>query len=325
MALDHYVPQVHLRNFYDPNLGERMHGVNKTTLKYFPCSSESQCRLKDYSTTPYLDKPRAIEAFLRGVEPFYNGAVAAIQSGTVGVKDIYVIAGFVASIASCAPAAVRLVQAPVQNLANQMFERFAKTAKDLPKVPDALGGGTLSELIERGMISVEMDRLYPKAIATSSILETTTSFGNTKWDILDNRHEDSPFFTSDFPLAIEDTGPGKRLNRIVPLTPYLAIRIYPPEIIGEVDFDFPNFGYRRLQPSRDEVRRLNTLIVQCAETTVYYSRKPDWLISFVKRHSNAQLQNVLRIVQIGGAIHRLTHLSIGLRSDKDAQAPQTES
>ena len=33
--LDHYVPQVHIRRFYPPGLGERLYAIRKSDLKRF--------------------------------------------------------------------------------------------------------------------------------------------------------------------------------------------------------------------------------------------------------------------------------------------------
>ena len=47
MPLDHYVSQVHLKNFYSPKLGELMYAIRKSDLKEFTPNSESVCRIDD--------------------------------------------------------------------------------------------------------------------------------------------------------------------------------------------------------------------------------------------------------------------------------------
>ena len=69
MALDHYVSQVHLKQFYSPSLGELMYATKKSDLKSFQCNSKSVCRIEGNSSNYYLTNDRAIEDFLRGVEP----------------------------------------------------------------------------------------------------------------------------------------------------------------------------------------------------------------------------------------------------------------
>jgi hypothetical protein len=75
MALDHFVSQVHLKNFYAENLSKRkMYATRKSDLKQFPCGSEDVCRIEDGSTSQYLDEPRLIEEFIKPVEKNYNQA-----------------------------------------------------------------------------------------------------------------------------------------------------------------------------------------------------------------------------------------------------------
>src|SRR5271166_4414355 len=61
----------------------------------------------------------------------------------------------------------------------------------------------------------------------SNILHHTSVFGNSPWDILHNGEADNPFFTSDYPAAIQVVDLNTPINRIVPLAPDLAIRIKP--------------------------------------------------------------------------------------------------
>ncbi len=60
MALDHYVSQVHLRQFYSPLLGELMHATKKSDLKSFRCNSKSVCRIEQNSTNRLLKNPLAM-------------------------------------------------------------------------------------------------------------------------------------------------------------------------------------------------------------------------------------------------------------------------
>jgi hypothetical protein len=65
MPLDHYVSQVHLRQFYSPALdGKQMYGFRKRDGHVFPRSSKDVCRVQDGSTNEYLLKDRIIEEFL---------------------------------------------------------------------------------------------------------------------------------------------------------------------------------------------------------------------------------------------------------------------
>lgn len=50
MPLDHYVSQVHLKNFYSPKLQCLMYAIRKNDLKFFKTNSDSVCRIDNGST-----------------------------------------------------------------------------------------------------------------------------------------------------------------------------------------------------------------------------------------------------------------------------------
>lgn len=83
MPLDHFIPQVHLRNLYSTDDKGRL-------------GTENVCRRPDGSTNLYLHEPRAIEEFLERIEPNYNAALDAVRNRAIEVEHVYVIAGFVA-------------------------------------------------------------------------------------------------------------------------------------------------------------------------------------------------------------------------------------
>ena len=156
----------------------------------------------------------------------------------------------------------------------------------LPPPPPQLGNTTLTELLRDGAVKVTIDPKYPQAIGISSILERTAHFGNFKWEVLHNDFDDSPFFTSDFPAAIEKTDDPRILNRIVPLSPNLALRIKPDLTLDKdrLDFSFTNFGYRSRKVGRKELMKLNRLIVRCAEDSVFYRDDHPWVRPFVTKN-----------------------------------------
>jgi hypothetical protein len=123
-------------------------------------------------------------------------------------------------------------------------------------------------------------------------LQHTAAFGNFKWEILSNDIADSPFFTSDFPAAIEKSDDPRIFNRIVPLAPDLAIRIRPDLAIerGQADFSFANFGCRIRNISHAELFQLNRLIVRCAEETVFYRDDNPWVKPFVAKNRQYRIE-----------------------------------
>lgn len=62
MSLDHYVSQVHLKNFVSPVLGHSLYAIRKSDLKPFTPTAQSICRIEDGSTNSYLREERAVES-----------------------------------------------------------------------------------------------------------------------------------------------------------------------------------------------------------------------------------------------------------------------
>lgn len=291
MPLDHYVSQVHLKNFYSPVLGERMYAIRKSDLKCFTPNAGGVCGIHNGSTNAFLREDRAVEEFLKTIEPNYNSAVENLRAGEIDDNCIYTIAGFVAYVSTCSPGGMRVRSDPLKNLVEVTAEMM--DAKGLiPPPPPELGGASLSELLRSGAVNITVDPKYPQAIGIASILKSTASFGNFKWDILRNDFANSPFFTSDFPAAIEETDDPRVLNRIVPLSPDLAIRIRPDLAIEsrKTDFTFGNFGYRTCDISHMELVHLNRLIVRCAEEMVFYRDDRPWVQRFVAKNRQYRIE-----------------------------------
>ena len=94
MPLDHYVSQVHLKQFFSPALGSRLYATKKSDLKSFQCHSKDVCRIQDGSTNANLADERAIEDSLLGVEPNYDASIAKLRQGEIDQACIAAIAGF---------------------------------------------------------------------------------------------------------------------------------------------------------------------------------------------------------------------------------------
>lgn len=292
MPLDHYVSQVHLRKFHSPALGERMYAIRKSNLKPFTPDPGAVCGINDGSTNAYLRVNRAIEDFLKSIEPNYNAALDKLIADEVDYQCVYTIAGFVAYVIACSPAGMRIQSEPLSGAVEDM-NAVMDARGELPLSPAELGGASLTELLREGAVKVTIDPKYPQAIGITKIVQLLATFGNSKWEILRNDFDDSPFFTSDFPVAIEETSDPHVLNRIVPLAPNLALRIRPDLTLDRDqrrDLSFANFGYRRRSPGREELVSLNRLIVRCAEETVFYRDDHPWVRPFVARNRHYRIE-----------------------------------
>lgn len=304
MPLDHFVSQVYLKNFYSPELGNRMHALRKSDMKAFTPDAYSVCRIPDGSTNSYLIQERTIEEFLKGIEPKYNEVLGRIAADAFDAECIYVVAGFIAYVVTCSPAGMRIQSQPLQKSVTETGRLLDKMGKIGPP-PSELGGASLTDLLNSGAVYMEIDPKYPQAVGITSILNLTSSFGNFSWEVLFNEYEDSPFFTSDFPVAIEKTSDFRVLNRLVPLSPTLAVRVHPniAHDTSKQDFSFSGFRHRIRHPSRQEISKINTLLVRCAETTVFFRDNREWVSRFVGKNSRFRIApQTVRLQQNGGIL-----------------------
>jgi hypothetical protein len=116
MPLDHYISQVHLKNFYSPVLDGLMYAIRKSDLKRFATRSQDVCRIEDNSTNSYLREDRAIESFLKDIEPHYNASLNNLRANKIDSESILSIAGFLAYVITCSPAAMRIQSAPMKSM-----------------------------------------------------------------------------------------------------------------------------------------------------------------------------------------------------------------
>jgi len=302
MALDHYVSRVHLKQFSSPGLGgELMHAIRKSDLEKFPCHRKDVCRIEAGSDNPYLEPPRIIEEFLTCIEPAYDEALENLRSGNLIADTVLAIAGFVSFVITCSPTARRINSPPLKKFIEQESFKLDQSGV-LPPPPKELGGVSLTEMLKDGTIKIELDDKYPEAIGITSIVDRTILFGNSDWDILINNHDDSPFFTSDFPVAIEPSDNPSIINRLVCLAPNLAVRIRPSRDPKrrKGGLGFPNFGSQTVIISRHEVCEINQAIVRCAEDLVFFRDDRAWVETFIKKNARFRVDMETKTQLIGG-------------------------
>jgi hypothetical protein len=291
MALDHYVSQVHLKRFYSPMLDELMYAMRKSDLKRFTPKAKDVCRIEDGNTNDFLVEPRVIEDFLKPVESRYNAAVSAFETGKPDQEAIYVLAGFVSYILTCSPGAMRINSGPLK--ANvEAAAKLLQAMGRIPPPPQNVGGKDLADLLEAGKVKFDIDPKFPQAVGVANILQRVAMFGNFKWDVLINEHQDCPFFTSDFPVANEASANPRLLNRIVPLTPTVAVRIQPDINLDHdaVTYEFRHFSHNRRKVKRQEAARINRLLVQSAEDTVFFHDDQPWVASFIEKNRDYRIE-----------------------------------
>jgi hypothetical protein len=178
----------------------------------------------------------------------------------------------------------------------------------LPRAPRVLGKKTLTQLLADGAAQIEIDPKYPQAVGISTICNRVALWGNSSWEILQNDDASSPFFTSDYPVALEARD-ARLANWIIPLAPDLAIRIVPDVRLQEItpDLSFSNFSCRRRTPHRAELVQINRLIVRSAEDMVFYRDDLPWIPTFIGKNRYYRIDVVTeRIPQARGFLNVAT-------------------
>jgi hypothetical protein len=319
MPLDHYVSQVHLRNFYSP-AGKFLYAMRKDGHAPFKTAAHSVCRIEDGNSNRYLQQDRAVEEILKLVEPVYNVAVSNLRSGKWDQQSIFSIAGFLSYILTCSPTAMRLA---VPMLTKQIERTAAVAEKNglLPRAPESLGRKTMTELLAEGAVRLTVDPKYPQAVGTTIIPRHISIFGNSHWEVLHNDLTDSPFFTSDFPVALEARADDAPAGRIVPLAPDLAVRIIPEPRFGRlpIDHTFSNFSMKTRMLRSSDVRRINQLIVRCAEDTVFFREDHNWIAAFIRRNRSYGMTTDVVEKAVSRGYVTIARTRIGIRSDKPIQ------
>jgi Protein of unknown function (DUF4238) len=298
MPLDHYVSQVHLKNFYSP-ITNRLFAFRKSDLKFFQPRSQDVCRIEDGSANAYLNNDRAIEEFLQDIEPKYNAMLASLRRREINRECIHTAAGFAAYIACCAPAAMRIHAEPLKGTL-EATARLLDRRGLLTKAPPGLGNKSITELLDEGIIHFDVDHKYPQALGISSIKERLSDWGNSYWEILHNEEPDTQFLTSDFPLAIEPR-PDNAVNTIVPLAPVLAIRIIPDVQRAPAvrDLSFTHFRHRHRILGRQAAIQINRLVVKCAEDIVFSHDERNWIAGFVAKHRRCRIEAAVDLIPDG--------------------------
>jgi Protein of unknown function (DUF4238) len=299
VPLDHYVSQVHLRNWYSPQLGELLCACRKVDFKHFPARSEDICRIEGGNTNPFLAEPRGIEEFIKAVERPYYQTLAKIRDDKIDDDAVYCVAGFIAYLRICSPAGMRINVRPVEEMVKSVGIALAKAGR-LPPPPASLGGKSAVDLLESGAVAPQVDPQYPQAIGVVNYGRTVTTIGNGNWEFLLNFHERDPYFTSDYPIAIEPQSGMAPIVNVVPLAPDLAVRVVLDRKRGDADTKFSNLTYIRRGQKRQAVLDVNRRLVRCAETLVFYRDNYEWVDRFIDKNRRYRIEPITEMHTVAG-------------------------
>lgn len=275
MALDHFISQTYLRKFALPQLSGHLFAVRKTDLFEFTPRTQDVCRIEEGNTNPFLNEPRAIEEFLRVTEPRFNEAVKKIEDAKIDRDALSVVAGLAFYFALCSPTAARLGSSTLRAMVKEEAKILDKKG-EIPPPPEALKAKSITELIDKGELLVDIDQKYPQGLGIQNIIRTSRILGNSHWELIRNDLAYSPFLTSDYPIVlVEGSFPGV-MDKIFPLTPSIAIRFHldpRTKALRDEALEFPNFSYSETKCSYERVRKINSKIAKCAESLIFANHK----------------------------------------------------
>lgn len=302
MSWDHYVSPVHLKRFLSPGLKDGLYALRKSDLSLTTPRPREVCRVEENGLLPDAPVGSAIEAVLSGIESNYNRSVNKLLANQLDEECIRTLAGFAACVTVGSPAG-RRIQAEALRL------QFERGTMDV-----AVPGGACEPASPLGQgfnPALRENQALPFGQA-SGIAALIAEFGNADWDILINDFDDRPFFTSDYPVAVEATPDPRVLNRVVPLAPKLAVRIRPrvPEDRSDTDLSFSAFGSRTWRLSRDEVVKVNRMVVRCAEDLVFFRDHKQWVTKFVERNRGFRVEIRPKQVRLEDGLHLLDLMQV---------------
>jgi Protein of unknown function (DUF4238) len=300
MPKDHYVAQTYLKHFLAPGLGNRMHAYNKAKLKHFTPTTDSICRDEGWDTNPYFEDNRAVDKYLRIVEPKWNRGVENIQDLLKYEEVKFFMAGYIAVLASCTPASIRMLTYATEQIVAASGEMLARQIQTHPeRFPDIkpLPSKTFEKIMRTGGIAATVDSKHTHARVIQNLVDMQWRFYKSPWMILENETE-SPFLSSDFPVAYYYPKPQNPVAyRFVPISPRYAILINPS--LDENDRKMPKplpHGYPlttvdicAVKPAFTKL--LNKLTVQGAEQFVISAYDDPWILRLVKKYKDWKMDS----------------------------------
>jgi hypothetical protein len=208
------------------------------------------------------------------------------------------VAGFIAYLRICTPAGMRINVRPAEVAVKSVAIAMAKAGRLPP--PASFGGKSAADLLESGAVRPKVDPQYPQAIGVANYERSVAIIGNARWELLLIFQEHDPYFTSDYPIAIEPQDGDGPINNVVPLAPDLAVRVILDRKLNNPDLTFSNLTYVRRGQKRQAVLDVNRRLVRCAEELVFYRDNHEWVDRFIEKNRHYRIKPITKMVAVGG-------------------------
>ncbi|MEX0969524.1 MAG: DUF4238 domain-containing protein [Paracoccaceae bacterium] len=291
MPLDHYVSKVHLKQFLGNSGTLLLNAIRKSDGKIFTPRTKDICRELDGNTNPYLAYDRAVEEFLKSIEPAYEPCLSRVSKDELDWQSRKVFAGFLAYIGIYTPAALRMSDTPTRAMLEREVEILEKQGMFSDLEPPALPefqSKAPSQLLKEGLIKFEIDPKHQQALATLGLMEITEKLANCDVTIVVPRGN-GRFLTSDFPSVILEYVENKYAQQFLPLSPKIGLVFHTHtfEAAGDPRHQVYKIGSKMVQ-------KINNEIIKAAEDLVFSSRNHQWLRSVVNEFKDFRTELVVQ-------------------------------
>ncbi len=192
MSKDHYIAQTYMKHFIDAENNNNLHVYDKQTSNYFTPSTKNICSSEGWDTNPYFKNDRAVEIFLNAVEPQWDACVENIFNLKNNKIIKFYLSGYIAVLASCTPASVRIGTNWQTDVTHQFamniisdMQNNPENYPDMPPTPPEI----LELLKKPNGIKTVVDPKHPHAMAISILPDVQWNFYKADWLILINETE----------------------------------------------------------------------------------------------------------------------------------------
>lgn len=300
MPKDHYVAQTYLKHFLDPKLGNLLHAYDKKGLKHFTARTRDICYAHDWDTNPYFQDQRAIDKYLKVIEPKWNYGVTDIHNLLKYEEIKYFMAGYIAVLVSCTPTSIRTLTHATEEMIASAGNILACQMQQYPeRFPDSkpLPPDIFEQIMAAGGLKAKVDPKHTHARTMQNLLDLQWHFYKSPWMILDNETE-NPFLTSDYPVAYYYSKPQARIPyRFVPICPRYAILIKPS--LDKADRKSPKEPFDKYPITETDIcsirpkfpKILNKLTIQGAERFIISAYDTPWIMKLVKKYKNWKMDS----------------------------------
>lgn len=278
MTLDHYISQVHLKQFLCPGEKKLLVAIRKSDLKVFTPRPRDICRVEDGSTNAYLTENRKVEDFLGEIEPAYERCLARVAAGDLDWDVRQVFGGFLAYVHAYTPTALRMfdptIRAQIERAIKALEADGELKSYDASKPLD-WHGKSLSQQIEEGQVTLEIDPKMPQAMVTTQLLKTRHTLASSDVTVLRAAGQ-GRFLTSDFPSVILSHYQGKFAQRFLPISPKIGLVFHThtaTDKSGGPLHRFVDIGDKKTQAINDEIiKHAGDLVISAYHYTWLHDR-----------------------------------------------------